>query len=68
MPLYIFGEDARRFLRAQGSNLRINDDFCIEIDEHGEWYVRATKNIVKKMMDKRRSGGGIGEICFIFLQ
>ena len=49
MPLYLFGEDARKFLRMQGSNLRIGDAFCVEIDECGEWYVRPVKDTIRNI-------------------
>ena len=49
MPLYLFGEDARKFLRMQGSNLRIGDAFCVEIDECGEWYVRPVKDTIRNL-------------------
>jgi hypothetical protein len=40
MPIYLFGVKAKKFLRAQGSNLRLKDGYCIEIDESGEWWVK----------------------------
>ena len=59
MPLYLFGEDARKFLRMQGSNLRIGDAFCIEIDECGEWYVRPVKEVARKVSVAGHSGNEI---------
>jgi len=40
MSIFLFGEKAKRFLRAHGSNLRLKEEHCIEIDEGGEWWVK----------------------------
>jgi hypothetical protein len=40
ISIYLCREKAKKFLRAQGSNLRLKDGYCIEIDASGEWWVK----------------------------